>query len=302
MGEHAAIAGTPPCAGRPAVTYRQAGDRWLLIEYGDETLDLRLNFFVLGVLSALDENPPPGLLDAAPGLRSILLSFDPGTTARSVLMDRLQALHEQQPDLPELTLPSRRIVLPLAFDDSATRRAVARYASTIRQDAPNTLGGGNIDYIAEQNGLHGRDELYEAISGTDWWTAFNGFAPGLPFMFRLRGPSTLSVPKYNPTRAWTPEGAVGMGGPCVAIYPVDAPGSFQLFGRTLPIYDLFGRNRVFRDDPFLVRAGDRVRFTRVEEDELLELRRQVLEDRYTYEVEDAPLVVAEHLGNGAELP
>ncbi|GLZ02955.1 hypothetical protein Acsp03_04220 [Actinomadura sp. NBRC 104412] len=272
---------------RPAAAYRPAGDRYVLVEYGDgEELDLRVNFFVLRALDALTADPPPGLVEAAPGFRSILVRFDPARTRRDALIERLRELHARVPGGSSPPTRSRRIVLPIAFDHSATRRAIERYAATIRADAPYTGSGGNIGYIVEHNGLPDREALYEAILGTEWWTAFTGFAPGLPFMFSMRAPTALSVPKYNPARTWTPEGAVGMGGPCVAIFPVDAPGSYQLFGRTLPIYDILGRNRAFRDDPFLIGPGDRVSFTRVEEDELEEIRRLALEDRYSYQVED----------------
>lgn len=290
----AVIATVPETAGRPSVTYRQAGDRYVLAEYGAAELDLRLNFFVVGLLTGLARDRPAWLADAAPGLRSILLRYDPAVAHRDTVVERLQALYDAQPEVSALTLPSRRIELPIAFDDSATRQAVHRYATTIRTDAAYTEGGTNIGYLVTQNGLAGPEQLYGAILGTEWWTAFTGFAPGLPFLFPLREP-TLSVPKYNPTRAWTPEGAVGMGGPCVAIYPVDSPGSYQLFGRTLPVYDLLGRNRAFHSEPFLIRAGDRVRFTRVGEEELSELRRRVFDDRYTYRIEDAPFSVSEYL-------
>ena len=303
MGTHATLATSRPVDGRPGAAYRQAGDRYVLVEYGPPRLDLRLNFFAQHIWRVLTNDPPPGLVDAAPGLRSVLLRFDPGCTGRMELIDRLRYLHAQQPPPDGITLPGRRIVLPLAFDDSRTREAVTRYTTTVRQDAPNTRGGNNIDYIVAQNRLSGREALYERLLGVEWWTAFTGFAPGLPFLFALHCPATtLSVPKYNPTRVWTPEGAVGLGGPCLAIYPVQSPGSFQLVGRTLPIYDIHARNRVFHRDPFLLRAGDRVRFTRVEEPELLRLRESALDDGYPYEVEDAPLVVADHLSGSPPSP
>lgn len=289
------IAASGPAGGRPAVVYRQAGDRAVLVEYGEPELDLRMNFLVIRMLDSLTRTPPPGVVDAAPGLRSLLVRFDPARVHRTALVDRLQALHEQQPELTSLTLPSRRVVLPLAFDERATRQAVARYTTTIRRDAPNTRGDNNIDYIVAQNGLPDREAFYRTVLATEWWTALTGFAPGLPFLFPLYAPTTLAVPKYNPTRAWTPEGAVGMGGPCVAIYPVESSGSYQLFGRTLPIYDLLGRNRAFAHEPFLLRAGDRVRFVRVDEAELRELRRRAVADRYTYQVSDAPLAVADYV-------
>lgn len=301
MGTDATLATSRPVDGRPGVTYRQAGDRCVLVEYGPPRLDLRLNFFAQHIWRVLTADPPPGLVDAAPGLRSLLLRFDPGRTGRMELIERLRCLHSVQPPPDGITLPGRRVVLPLAFDDSHTRGAVARYATTVRQDAPNTRGGNNVDYIVAQNRLPDREALYRKLLGVEWWTAFNGFSPGLPFLFSLHRPAaTLSVPKYNPSRVWTPEGAVGLGGPCLAIYPVQSPGSFQLVGRTLPIYDIHARNRVFQHDPFLLRAGDRVRFTRVEEAELLRLRESAMDDGYRYEVEDAPLVVADHLSDGPD--
>jgi urea carboxylase len=60
--------------------------------------------------------------------------------------------------------------------------------------------------------------------------------------------------KYNPVRATTPEGTVGLGGPLtvseyrmrlvwvpladIAVYPMAAPGGYQMWGRTLPAWDV----------------------------------------------------------------
>ena len=53
-----AIIDTVPAAtGRPSVTYRHAGDRFLLVEYGDMRLDLTMNFRVFGLNQALKRNP-----------------------------------------------------------------------------------------------------------------------------------------------------------------------------------------------------------------------------------------------------
>jgi allophanate hydrolase subunit 1 len=185
--------------------------------------------------------------------------------------------------------------MPLAFDDSQTRAAVGRYVHSIRDDAPNAEGGTNIDYIIRYNGLRDRDELYETVLATEHWTAFIGFFPGLPFMFPLDPRDAIFVPKYNPTRTWTPEGALGIGGPCYAIYPVESAGGYQLIGRTLPIYDVRERNEVFRKHPLLLRAGDRVRFHRVEEDELLQHFEEVHADTYRYGIEDSPFDVGAYL-------
>ena len=291
----AIIEQTEAGSGKPAVTYRQAGDRAILVEFGEMEFDLALNFLVQGVDDALREHPLEGLVETAPGFRSILVTFDPRTVTADRVLGHLREQYRGLEAETEMTIPSRLVHLPVAFDDSQTRAAVERYMNTIRKDAPNAEGGNNIDYMVRYNGLADREALYDAVLATEQWTAFIGFFPGLPFMFPLDPRDAVIAPKYNPTRTWTPEGALGLGGPCWAIYPVESAGGYQLVGRTLPVYDLAGRNAVFRENPLLLRAGDRVRFHRVEEAELLQLFDDVRGDRYTYRIEDGTFDVGAFL-------
>src|SRR5215471_6943764 len=270
--------------GTPSITYRYAGDRGVLVEYGEMAFDLTLNFFMLGVEAALSANRPEGVVETAPGFRSILVMYDPSVLAVSDLVDHLRGVHDSLQDEHGMTIPSRVVHMPIAFDDSTSRDAVERYIRTIRKDAPNAEGGTNIDYIVRYNGFSDREELYDAVLASEQWSAFMGFFPGLPFMFPLDPRETIFVPKYNPTRTWTAEGAVGVGGPCVAIYPVESAGGYQLFGRTIPIYDIRQRNAVFRESPLFMRPGDRIKFHRVEEDELLQAFEDVRADRYRYRI------------------
>jgi allophanate hydrolase subunit 1 len=285
----------PARGGKPGITYRVAGDRAILVEYGEMEFDLTLNFFVLGVDDALRASRPKGLVETAPGFRSVLISYDPLELPTRMLIEHLHEIHESLKSEREMSIPSRLVHLPVAFDDSQTRAAVERYIHSIRKDAPNCEGGNNIDYIARYNGLPDREELYAAVLGTEQWTAFIGFFPGLPFLFPLDPRDAVFVPKYNPTRTWTPEGALGIGGPCWAIYPVESAGGYQLVGRTLPIYDLQGRNAAFRPNPSIFRAGDRIQFHRVEEDELLGLFEDVRADKYRYRIEEGTFEVGAYL-------
>ncbi|WP_051792762.1 carboxyltransferase domain-containing protein [Amycolatopsis jejuensis] len=281
--------------GHPAVTYRSAGDRCLLIEYGEIALDLELSFFTIAMRAALAEHLPAGVVEVAPGFRSLLVSYSPSVLSRKALVGALDELHDAQQPVRSLALPSRCLSLPIAFDDSASREAAQRYAAVTRPDAPNVRDGSNIGYLVEYNGLDGPEALYETVLGTAWWTAYTGFFPGLPFLYPLDPRHAITAPRYNPTRRWTAAGTVGIGGPCVAVYPVESGGSYQLFGRTVPIYDHLARHDAFADDPLLLRPGDRIRFERVTEDELMHARREVLENRYAYSVSDEVFVVADHL-------
>jgi urea carboxylase len=284
-----------PRGGHPSITYRQAGDRALLVEYGEMEFDLTLNFFVLAVDAALGARQLDGLTETAPGFRSMLVRYDPLATSAEDLVQRLTGVHDDLPAEQEIEIPSRVIRLPIAFDESQSRAAVERYVRSIRKDAPNCEGANNIDYIVRYNGFGDREEFYDAVLATEHWTGFIGFFPGLPFMFPVDPRHTVVVPKYNPTRTWTAEGAVGLGGPCYAIYPVESAGGYQLFGRSLPVYDLQARNEVFRENPLLLRPGDRVTFERVSEDELLQSFEDVRADRYRYRIEEQAFDVGAYL-------
>ncbi|ONM46702.1 5-oxoprolinase subunit B family protein [Nocardia donostiensis] len=301
---------------RPAVQVRQAGNHQILVEYGDMEVDLRLNFRVHALRQALVTDPVDGVIDTAPGFRSMMVTFDPDRISRTRLLQEVIARERSAPDLESLVLPSRTVTLPIAFDDEMTREAVKYYRITTRNDAPNVRDGDNIDYIVRYNGFPSREEFFARFLATTWWNAFIGYFPGLPSLFSMDPLTQISAPKYNPARMWTAEGAVGIGGPCVVLYPVEAPGSYQLFGRTLPLWNRnFAGNSAGNSDsgtgetaPAAVAArsnlfqvGDRVTFTRVTEKELLTLRLRVFEGSYEYQIADDDFVVAEYLDEIARL-
>ncbi|MBC3190346.1 carboxyltransferase domain-containing protein [Pseudonocardia sp. C8] len=281
---------------RPGVTYRTAGDRAVLVEYGrPHPVDLALNFFVHATARHLQDHPVRGVLEAAPGLRSLLVYFEPSVIGRDTVIEAMDEIHREVPEPTSIVLPSRRVRLPIAFDDSTSREAVHRYRVSDRPDAPNVVDGNNIDYVVRCNDLPAREALYERILASEWWNAFSGFYPGLPSLLPLDPRSELSAPKYNPARNWTPEGAVAIGGPSLVIHPIESSGSYQLLGRTLPISYLSPRRpRAYRADPVLLHPADRITFYMIDETELVELRRQAFEGRYDYEIEPGRYTVADH--------
>ncbi len=295
MTTSAIIERREPQAGKPAITYRQAGDRAMLVEYGEMAFDLTLNFMVHAVDDALRARALAGVMETAPGFRSILVRVDPRVLSPTELISEMGAIHDGLGEQREMRIPSRLVHLPVAFHDEQTIASVQRYINTIRKDAPNCEGGYNFDYIVRYNGLDDAESLIEAVIATEQWTGFIGFFPGLPFMFPLDPRHAVTVPKYNPTRTWTPEGAVGIGGPCWAIYPVESAGGYQLVGRTIPIYDLAERNSAFKGNPLLMRAGDRVQFHQVSEPELKEMWADVHADRYRYRIDDGVFDVGAYL-------
>lgn len=268
------------------VGYRVAGDTWLLVEYGDMVLDLFTNFRVMALSDYLTQVAPiDGIQEKVPGLRSLLLNYDPLKLNLDRLVSELKAIEEKLPPVDQALIPSRSVELPIAFEDKWTRADIERYQRFVRSDAPNVIDGHNIKYIAQFNGLD-VEELIDLITGTEWWTGMIGFWPGLPFLWPMDPRCVISVPKYNPTRPWTPEGAVGIGGPCVAIYPVPSPGGYQLFGRTIRIWDAEQKHPAYKDSPVLLRPGDRIKFIRSTEEEIIEINKRIEEGTYRYRISE----------------
>ena len=274
----------PATADRPRVMYRYAGDRFILVEYGEMVLDLTMNFRIFGLNDTLKKAELDGLVETVPALRSMLIQYDSRRLPTRMLVDTLKKLEETVPPGENLNIPSRRVELPIAFADRWTRADIERYVKYTRQDAPNIVNGHNIEYIAQYNGLRNVQEVVDYICATEWWNACIGFWPGLPFMFPLDPRYAIVTPKYNPTRPWTPEGAVGIGGPCVAIYPVQSPGGYQLFGRTIPIFDLKQQNPAFKTNPILLKPADRIQWIPVSDAELESLRDKVSDGTYRYKI------------------
>ena len=58
------------------VVYRPCGDKYLLVEYGAQVLDIRLRFRVHALMMALKEQQIPGVLELTPGIRSLQVHYD----------------------------------------------------------------------------------------------------------------------------------------------------------------------------------------------------------------------------------
>src|SRR5262249_62111210 len=110
----AIIEGVAAAEGRPAVTYRHAGDRFLLVEYGPMSLDLTMNFRVFGLNQALKRKRLPGVVETVPAVRSILIHYDGRNLPPRRLVDALIDLEHEVPAEDDRIIPSRRMTLPIA--------------------------------------------------------------------------------------------------------------------------------------------------------------------------------------------
>lgn len=191
------------------ILVRQAGDSAVLLEFGDDSgFRLRQSFEIL-VFSQHHQTQQaiPGVEELTPGVCTLHVRYVPGTAPRTIL-ERL-TLHVRSYAVPQ-QVPSRRVHLPLAFDDAVTRAAVDRYAATIRASAPWLPS--NIDFLAQLNGID-RDALRGILESSSFLVLGLGDVYlGSPCAVPLDPRHRLFGSKYNPSRTFTPTGAVGVGG------------------------------------------------------------------------------------------
>ena len=154
---------------------------------------------------------------------------------------------------------------PAEFQPSQARAAVAKALKA--NEKSGALTGKLIEIPVCYGGDHGPDmtniqkssglsvdEIIKLHSAPIYDVCMMGFIPG--FTFLSEAPKALHHNRRETPRAVVPAGSVGIAGWQTGIYGLESPGGWQLIGQTpLSIFDSL------RDKPFLLKAGDRVKFT-----------------------------------------
>jgi len=280
------LARRPASADAPEVVYRQSGDRWLLVEYGELTLDLTLRFRVHALMSWLERQSIRGVIDLTPGIRSLQVHFDDRALPLRRLLRLLQDAEDALPAIDDMVVPTRTVHLPLSWDDPATRLAIEKYAQSVRKDAPWCPS--NIAFIRRINGLDSEEAVRRIVFDASYLVLGLGDVYlGAPVATPVDPRHRLVTTKYNPARTWTPENAVGIGGAYLCVYGMEGPGGYQFVGRTVQMWNRHRQTADFRDGkPWLLRFFDQIRFHPVSERELLRMREDFPLGRYRIQVDE----------------
>jgi KipI family sensor histidine kinase inhibitor len=212
------------------------GDRSLLVELGD-TISPDVNRRVQRLMLQLQQAPPPGVREIAPGYRSLLVVYDP----LSIELDELKG----------------RIA------EAAAQQGFAGLLQAKQLTVPVFYGGDHGPDLEEAAGRLGipTDEVVRLHTETIYRVYMIGFTPGYPYMGEL--PEALAVPRRRTPRTRVPKGSVGIAQRQTGIYPVESPGGWHIIGWT-PI-ELFDP---LRQPPSLLEMGDRVKFEAVRQVEI----------------------------------
>jgi urea carboxylase len=282
--ENPVVCSHPGAAKAPAVVCRADGDRYLLIEYGPNVLDLNLRFRVHALERQLRVMKLPGIIDITPGVRSMHIHYG-AQLCREELVAALDACEQRIPDLDDITVESRIVHLPLSWDDPATQLAIRKYMQSVRPDAPWCPS--NIEFIRRINGLSSIDDVHRIVFGASYLVLGLGDVYlGAPVATPVDPRHRLVTTKYNPARTWTAENSVGIGGAYLCVYGMEGPGGYQFVGRTLQMWNTYhSTNEFLPGTPWLLRFFDELRFYPVPADELLEIRDAFPRGRYPLRIE-----------------
>ena len=208
------------------------GDSAAMIEFGDQ-ISLEINSTVHALAFLLAEQPPAGIIEWLPTYAALTIYYDPLMLSyRDVeqwLSQRVVGLVAGQ------TQSSRVIEVPVVYGGEV---------------------GPDLDFVAQHHDLT-TQEVIRIHTEREYHVFMLGFTPGFPYLGELD--ERIATPRLESPRLRVPAGSVGIAARQTGIYPVESPGGWRIIGRTsLKLFDLE------RDPPFLIGAGDKVKFIAVQ--------------------------------------
>ncbi|MFD2237572.1 5-oxoprolinase subunit PxpB [Aureimonas populi] len=236
-----------PAEGTPSLTsprIASCGESAVTVEFC-ETIDKAANRLAVALAQSLSATPLPGIDEVVPTYRSLLVTFDPIQTDMARIA---RGVTKRLATLPVAREAGREISVPVLYEGEACL---------------------DLSELAAGKGMT-TDALVELHLSAEYEVAMIGFAPGFAYLSGL--PEPLRTPRRAIPRQRVPEGAIGIGGVQASVSSVAGPSGWHFIGQT-PLR-LFAPERAA---PFLLEAGDRIRFRRIERAEFDAIR---LADRH----------------------
>lgn len=203
------------------------GDAALLLQYDESEFSAQVSHTVQTLCQSLQKDSY--WLEVVAGYASVLVSFDQTRismdTAHQALKTKLEATQSGDPGI------GRLIEIPVSYGG---------------------VDGPDMETIMESSGLS-EAGIISLHSAQDYLVCMMGFIPG--FAFLSSAPKPLHHPRRPKPRLSVPAGSIGIAGWQTGIYGLESPGGWQIIGRTH--VRMFDKDR---PEPFLAKAGDRVRF------------------------------------------
>lgn len=228
----------------------------MLLRFGT-AIDVEVNKKAIAHMAALDKPSwLGGVKEVLPTYAALFVKYDPLRVSRSQVEQWCEAAVAS--DAPAQG----------AQDSAGAPRVISIPVHYGGKDGPD------IDEAAQLAGLSSADEVARLHASGDYRVYFLGFLGGFPYLGGL--PAALAkVPRLTTPRQKLPKGTVGIAGGQTGVYTISTPGGWYCLGRTqMKLFD------PSQDPPAMLRAGDFVKFTAVQE--------EVVEEAASVEVAPAP--------------
>lgn len=224
------------------MTLSPLGDAAVVISLG-ERVDEAIARRVRGLVREIEGSRLAGVTDVVGAFASVAVFYDPVRAGGLIELKReLEKAAGRASAAVDVEDEGRRIVLPVCYGGDH---------------------GPDLGAVAAHTRLS-PEAVIAAHSGADYLVHAIGFVPGFPYLGGL--PAELATPRRATPRARVPPGSVGIGGVQTGVYPLETPGGWNLIGRTpARLFD------VARAEAGLLRAGDRVAFQPIDENEFAKL-------------------------------
>ncbi len=207
------------------------GEAALLVEF-EQKISPFIHDLVLGLNEAVVSSKIVGVDYTVPAYCSLSIVFSPTLISYNQLQSKLEQLLSDLNSAPSLTGKLHKI--PICYQEEF---------------------GPDLAQVCQITGLN-RKEVIQLHCQEIYRVYMIGFLPGFPYL-GLVSPK-LQVARLSKPRIKVPAGSVGLAGQQTGIYPSEAPGGWQIIGRTnVLLFDPKKKN------PALFSVGDQVQFYEV---------------------------------------
>jgi len=224
--------------------YVPFGDKALIVRFGS-TISPQVNRRVHALDKAILSANLLGVRECVPTYCSLLVSYDPAQVSYKKLVSeakKVQKLSEAHVSEEK----ARRAVIPVAYGGDF---------------------GPDISRVAQYHGLR-ESEVIRIHSERDYMVYMIGFIAGFPYLGEVA--DEIATPRLETPRIRVPEGSVGIAEKQTGIYPREAPGGWQIIGRTpIKLFDPSWQ------PPALLQPSDFVRFKPISIDEFRQIHAAV---------------------------
>ncbi len=230
-----------------------AGDSALIIKAEDD-ISPETNIKVRQIMLGMEKTDLTGIMEMVPSYNELMIYYQPGVIDFQQLTGHIRKAESKMESMP--APPARRVYVPVCYGG---------------EEGPDL---GHVAETAQQT----EENVIKIHTGNDLLVYMLGFSPGFCYLGGMD--ARIACPRKATPRLAVPAGSVGIAGNQTGIYPITSPGGWQIIGRT-PLLPF----RPDAEEPFLFKAGDRIRFFEIDQEELLRITGLINQGKFEFQQE-----------------